>query len=40
MIAADAIGKIFEMATFSTVPNLTTRNALVQSMGLWVGASV
>ncbi len=33
-------GKIFEMATFSTIPNQSQRDALVQSFGLWIGASV
>jgi hypothetical protein len=33
-------GKIFEAATFSSVPTLSQRDALVQSLGLHVGASV
>lgn len=33
-------GKVFEMATFSTVPTLAQRNALVQALGAWIGASV
>lgn len=33
-------GQIFEAAVFSTVPNLVTRDALVQSFGLYAGAAV
>jgi hypothetical protein len=33
-------GKIFEAATFSTIPNSGQRTALIQNMGLYVGASV
>lgn len=33
-------GKIFEAATFSTVPSLADRDALVQRFGLYIGASV
>lgn len=33
-------GYIFEAAMFSTVPSLSARDALVQSLGLYVGASV
>lgn len=34
------MGQIFEAAVFSTVPNLATRDALVQSFGLYAGAAV
>lgn len=33
-------GSIFEAGFFSVVPNLATRDALVQDMGTWVGAAV
>ncbi len=33
-------GLIFEAATFSTVPSLSERDALVQAFGLYAGASV
>jgi hypothetical protein len=33
-------GYIFEAATFSSVPILAARNALVQSLGTYIGASV
>jgi hypothetical protein len=33
-------GSIFEAATFSTVPTMAQRNALVQNFGRYVGASV
>lgn len=33
-------GIIYEAVTFSTVPSLSDRNALVQKLGLYVGASV
>ncbi len=33
-------GLIYEAATFNVVPNLATRDALVQSFGTYVGAAV
>lgn len=33
-------GLIYEAAMFTTIPNLAARDALVQAMGLYVGASV
>ncbi len=33
-------GKIFEAITFSTVPSLAKRDALVQDLGIWIGAAV
>lgn len=33
-------GKLFEAVTFSSVPSLAVRDALVHDLGIWVGASV
>jgi hypothetical protein len=33
-------GKVFEIATFSTVPTLGQRTAMIQNFGLYVGAAV
>lgn len=39
-LAASFSGYIYEAATFAVVPDLTTRDALVQAFGTYVGAAV